>query len=205
LSFQKEDMNRQKFFDLLRGLPSGDLLQIQVAYWLAKNAHRPQAPRDNGARYFEHPRQAAVTLINRGHRDKDLITAALLHDVVEDTNTPHVVIVDLFPNRIWEWLYLLSKCVPIFDPATGQLRDRTNKPLHEYYRAITEACEEVRLVKLADRLNNLGSMGGRSKEWQAKYLLETREYLIPIAEMTDPWFTDAIRRAAAAAEDPAAG
>ncbi|MFH0890853.1 MAG: HD domain-containing protein [Candidatus Liptonbacteria bacterium] len=194
-------MNRRSFFgDLLRGLPYGDLIQVQTAYWLAKNAHRYQPGRDNGDRYFEHPRQVAVLLIQRGYRGKDLLTTALLHDVVEDTNTPPNVIVDLFPNIIWEWLYVLSKCVPIFDPVTGQLHDRTKKPLAEYYDAISGACEEVRLVKLADRLHNLKTLDSWDSGRRSRYIAETRQFVLPIAEKTDPWFEEEIKRAIAATE-----
>ena len=192
-------MSRAKFFALLRGLPSGDLAQIQVAYWLAKNAHRWQAPRDNGDRYFEHPRQVAVTLIGRGVRDKDIITTALLHDVVEDTNTPHVVIADCFPNIIWERLYILSKYVAVFDPLTGQIHQRLKKPPDEYFAAIAGADEAVRLVKLSDRRDNLRSMGAWETERRERYIAETREYILPIAEKTDPWFLQEITAAIVAA------
>ncbi|MEY4731225.1 MAG: bifunctional (p)ppGpp synthase/hydrolase SpoT [Candidatus Parcubacteria bacterium] len=191
-------MNRAKFFGLLRGLPSGDLTQIQVAYWLAKNAHRPQTPRDNGDRYFEHPRRVAITLIERGARDKDTITTALLHDVVEDTNTPLTVIVDLFPNVIWERLYILSKYVPIFDPLTGQIHDRTKKPTEKYFEAIAGAEEAVRLVKLADRLDNIRDMATWNGERRQRYVTETTQYILPIAEKTDPWFLREINAAIAA-------
>jgi (p)ppGpp synthase/HD superfamily hydrolase len=192
-------MNRAKFFDLLGGLPCGDLTQIQVAYWLAKNAHRPQAPRDNGDRYFEHPRRVAITLIERGVRDKDIITIALLHDVVEDTNTPPQAIVDLFPNIIWKRLYILSKYVPIFDPVTGQIYERLKKPAETYYNTIAGADVAVRLVKLADRLDNLRDMQGWEPERRERYIAETREFILPIAERTEPWFLRELTAAIAAA------
>ena len=200
-----EQMDRRSFFALLRGLPHSDLAQIQDAYWLAKNAHRHQASRDDGGRYFDHPRQVAVILINKGHRDKDLVTTALLHDVVEDTNTPLTVIVNVFPDIIWEWLYILSKSVPFFDPITGQLHDRTKKPLDAYYGVLAEAETPPKLVKLADRLHNLGTMGVWAPERQAAYVAESRKYLLPIAERTDPWFAEAIAKAIADAERTSVG
>lgn len=191
-------MSRKQFFALLRGLPSGDLVQIQHAYWLAKNAHRMQS-RDNGARYFEHPRRVAVMLIERGVRDKDAITTGLLHDVTEDTNTPHGVIVDVFPNIIWERLYLLSKVVPLFDPVTGQIYHRLKKPANDYFTAIAAADEVVRMVKCADRLDNLGDVANWKPERLTRYIAETEEYIIPIAEKTDPWFLRELRTAIEAA------
>lgn len=183
-----EKMNRAGFFALLRGLPYGDLVQIQTAYWLAKNAHRPQAPRDNGDRYFEHPRQVAVILIERGYKDKNLVSTALLHDIMEDTNTPPQVIVDLFPNIIWERLYILSKYVLFFDPITGQIHDRIKKPAEKYFEAIAAADAETQLVKVADRLHNVLSMQSWTEERRQRYVQETKEYLLPLAEKVDSWF-----------------
>lgn len=192
-----ERMNRTKFFGLLRGLPHGDLVQIQTAYWLTKNAHRLQAPRDNGDRYFEHPREVAISLIQRGYRDKDLISTALLHDVLEDSNTPPQVIVDLFPNVIWERLYILSKYVPIFDPITGQIYDRVKKPTDVYFAAIASADEKTQLVKVADRLHNLSSMESWTPERRQRYFEETKQHILPIAEKVDPWFFKKISEAIA--------
>ena len=194
-----DEMSRETFFELLRGLPLSDRSQVQVAYWLARNAHHDQTPRDNGDDYFEHPRQVAVILIKRGYRDKNIVTLALLHDVVEDTNTPLGVIVDLFPDVVWKWLYVLSKSAPFFDPITGQLHDRTKKPVDKYYAAISAEDPPVRLVKLADRLHNLGTMSLWDQARRDKYLAETEQYILPIAEQTDPWFAEEIGKAIAAA------
>lgn len=184
-----EGMNRKKFFGLLSTLPYGDLVQVQLAYWLAKNAHRPDPPRDDGTRQFEHARTVAVTLIQRGYQYRDLLTVALLHDVVEDTNTPSGIIVNLFEPAIWESLFLLSKLVPVFDPVTGQICGRYQKSLDEYFAGIAGARLDVRLVKCADRLDNLNTCGVWEPERQIRYAAESERYVLPIAEAVDPWFT----------------
>lgn len=184
-------MNRIEFFGLLSGMSAGDLLQVQMAYWLAKNAHRPQAPRDNGERYFEHPRSVAVSLIERGFSDRDTVVLALLHDVLEDTNTPVHVIMELFGHEVWKGLSLLAKYIPIFDPVTGQVVYRYRKSLTEYYGELRDrAVRNVQLVKIADRYHNLQTMGSWAPERKQKYLDETREYILPIARKTESWFTD---------------
>jgi hypothetical protein len=58
-------MNRAEFFALVANRPECELVCIQWAYWLAKNAHRPFL-RDGGERFFEHPRAVAVSLIEHG-------------------------------------------------------------------------------------------------------------------------------------------
>ncbi len=178
-------MNRERFFGLLTRLNAGGLVQVQGAYWLAKNAHRMQQ-RDGGERYFEHPRRVAIALVESGDYDADTLCLALCHDVVEDSNTPAHVIVDLFDAAFWRDLATLSKYVPLFDPVTGQIIGRVKKPLEEYFAAIAGAALRVRRVKLFDRLDNLGTM---KAEWpaprRAAYLDETRARLLPIAVATD--------------------
>lgn len=181
-------MNREVFFGLLRDLPPGDLLEIQRAYWLAKEAHRTQL-RDGGERYFTHPRGVAVGLITRGHLSKKEIILALLHDVVEDTYTPSDAIVCLFGQEVWKNLVLLSKYIPVFDPVTGTVIGRFEKNEDDYYKALAEAPYEVRLVKCSDRLYNLLSMReGWPIERQRRYATKTIRTMVPIAKETDAWF-----------------
>jgi len=185
-------MNRKEFFRLLGGMTHGDLDQVQLAYWLAKNAHREQR-RDSGERYFEHPRDVAIMLIERGLKEKDLIIKALLHDLVEDTNTPYPVIINLFGHDVWHSLFMLSKTVPVFDPVTGQTSARYHKPNEVYYTELLNAPEDDRLVKCADRLINLRDMReGWSLERQIKKAEETRKHILPIAEKTDLWFCESL-------------
>jgi guanosine-3',5'-bis(diphosphate) 3'-pyrophosphohydrolase len=181
-------MNRKQFFALLGGSTAGDMLQIQLAYWLSKNAHRPQAPRDGGARYFEHPREVAMLLIERGYRDKDIVTEALLHDTIEDTNTPPQIIVNLFGHDTWEHLFLLSKVIPVFDPVTGQVSGVYKKTAEEYKHGLMSAPFSVRVVKCADRVMNLRDMKAWERERQLRYASETEELHIPLAANTDAWF-----------------
>lgn len=186
-------MNRQEFFGLLSHMTAGDILQVQDAYWLAKNAHREQK-RDGGERYFEHPREVALTLMSRNFHDCDTVIMALLHDVVEDTNTPFPVILKLFGHRMWESLFKLSKVVPAFDPVTGQIFGKYKKPDDVYYEELMQGELPVRLTKCADRLCNLKEMGeGWPLERQVSYAKHTQAKVLPLAEKTDVWFYDALK------------
>jgi (p)ppGpp synthase/HD superfamily hydrolase len=184
------ELNRMKFFERIANLPAGDLLEIQGAYWLAKNAHRPEQPRDNGERVFEHPRGVAWTLIERNYIWRSILVKAFCHDVVEDTNTPTNVIVKLCGYETWKSLVTLSKRVPVFNPVTGQLMGRYEKPQAVYFDEIAKASEEDRLVKLADRLHNMSTMEAWEPERRKGYAMETKTWLIPIAEATDQWFAE---------------
>jgi (p)ppGpp synthase/HD superfamily hydrolase len=186
-------MDRKKFFALLSHLTAGDITQVQLAYWLAKNAHREQE-RDSGERYFEHPRDVAVTLISHGVNDRDSVIMALLHDVVEDTNTPFPVIINLFGHEMWESLFLLSKVTPVFDPVTGQIFGRYKKTDDEYYAELMKAKVSVKSVKCGDRLRNLQQMGESwPLEKQITYARHTIEKVLPLAQATDLWFYEVLK------------
>ena len=188
-------MNRKEFFRMVSDRPTGELTIVQHAYWLAKNAHRPQVPRDNGERYFEHPRAVAISLIERQFRDTEVIVLALCHDVVEDTNTPPAIIVDMLGRRIWEGLELLSKYMPNFDPITGQILGRYKKDAEEYFEVLAHASGTVRLVKCADRLHNLSTCEAWEDERINRYIAETEKHIIPLARDISRVYGDELRKA----------
>ena len=119
--------------------------------------------------------------MDHGHRETDNVVRALLHDVVEDTNTPYVVLVDLFGPKMWRELEILSRYVPSFDPITGQTIGRYKKVLSEYYGPIVAASDGVKLTKCADRLHNLGTSDGWERARRERYVEETEQYILPIA------------------------
>jgi (p)ppGpp synthase/HD superfamily hydrolase len=122
-----------------------------------------------------------MSLVHHGYRATDYVVRGLLHDVVEDTNTPCVVIVDLFGPEIWRSLETLSRYMPSFDPVTGQLIGRFKKTIEEYYAAIAAAPDEVKITKCADRLNNLETCGVWEAARRERYLKETEQYILPVA------------------------
>ncbi len=179
-------MNRTGFFDLLPHLNQRDLTKVQRAYWLSKNGHRTQS-RDGGIRYFEHVRGVSVLLILRGFNSASVVIKALLHDLTEDTHTPADVIRLLFGKGIENSISTLSKVEPVFDPKTGNITGWVRKPDHVYYAGLAQAEKDVKIVKCADRLHNLQSMKGIwKKKKQQEYADHTREYVLPIAYLTDP-------------------
>ena len=193
----QSEINRARFFELLAnaGLSQANIQDIRLAYWLAKEAHRVGPARDSGERYFEHPRDVAVILIERGHADRDTIITALLHDVPEDTYVEQAVIIRLFGPDVWESLANLSKQIPIFNPADGFLTGYHKKTKEEYYTQLARAPRRERLVKGGDRLQNLGSMGD---SWpivrQKDKARETREYILPFMWKTDEAMAEEIAK-----------
>lgn len=194
-------MNRSEFFHLLDRRAPGETTDLQVAYWFSKNVHFQTRPRDNGERYFEHPRRAAANLLRHGHQETKLIVAALLHDVVEDTLTPSSVIVSLFGAETWDRLFLLSKKMPVLDPATGQVIELIEKSVPEYFSDIrTKGDRLTKLVKLADRLDNITDCACWPDDRKRRYIQETREFVLPIAQETDQAYAEELEAATDALE-----
>lgn len=189
-------MNRERFFAQLPAkLKQSELQKIINAYWLSKNTHRLQS-RDQGERYFEHPKRVAYELIRRGFTDADLISAALMHDALEDTHIPASIIELTLGKRVLDFVLELSKVIPHPAPRTGLHDSYEKKPLEEYYLYISKAPIEVRLIKLADRVDNLRSMhdAGWSPERKKRYLAQSVRFVLPIAEATDEKFHSQLRR-----------
>lgn len=174
-------MNREEFFTLISDRSHTEMEQIRWAYWLAKNAHRPFY-RDGGERFFEHPRAVAVSLIEHGYSGTNAIVKGLLHDVTEDTNTPHGVIITLFGTETLESLKILSRYVSTFDTAGQLIRPQHKKSIERYFRDLLAAPDEEKLVKCADRLHNLQTCDCWEKPRQIRYVGETDGHVIPLAE-----------------------
>lgn len=156
-------------------------LIVERAYDLAAKAHEGQwrDGRDN-APYITHPLRVALILAEEGGRTEgDLLAVALLHDVLEDTHVTMEVMRDVVGADITNAVELLTKEeVP---PSGKEARDSA------YYAGIINGGEIVRLVKCADRVDNLRGMKQLNdpERWE-KYVKETKEHILPIAEMTNP-------------------
>ena len=189
--------NRATFFARLEPvLAPSDLLDIHLAYTLAKFGHRSQKRKELGPdglpiRYFEHPRRVAIILMDEVRIiESGLICATILHDCPEDTRdvTP-AIIEHCFGPRVAMTTKILSKT-----PPEGYL-DRFNTCTF-WWPYIAKGC---------DRLDNLRSLPGTKPEFRAKQVNETREkyfplfdrmmHLVPIKHRERAaWLRDAVRR-----------
>lgn len=183
---QSTPMNRDEFFRLLASFTPEELLGVQSAYYIAKEGHRDQK-RDDGTRYFEHARDVALIIIkHKRFLSKDSVIKALLHDTVEDTRVPPHLIVTVFGPAIWRSLATLSKYVPLLDPVSGAFITRYRKPNEVYFEELRRASVEDRAIKIANRLSNMRTMGVWESSRQVRYALEAQDFLLPLAEATDP-------------------
>ncbi|MDD6081353.1 MAG: bifunctional (p)ppGpp synthetase/guanosine-3',5'-bis(diphosphate) 3'-pyrophosphohydrolase [Oscillospiraceae bacterium] len=152
-----------------------DMSKIISAYEFADKAHEGQK-RTSGEPYIVHPVSVAFILLELG-MDTDTICAAMLHDVVEDTDTTLEEIQKRFGQDVAmlvDGVTKLSKA-PIFNQ-DEQLAENVRKILLAMSQDI-----RVMLIKLCDRLHNMRTLGCRPGFKQRKAALETMNIYAPIA------------------------
>jgi (p)ppGpp synthase/HD superfamily hydrolase len=145
------------------------LESIQFAYIASKYGHALQV-RDDGSRYFDHPKAVAWIYINElGGRDPRVICDALLHDVLEDTYLLSTFRINLnFGKEVALDVRAITKL-----PKGKEL-------IEAYLRRIIERGPWVILVKLCDRLHNLRSLSACTKEKRLRQIAETKSLLLPM-------------------------
>ncbi len=149
---------------------------ILKAYKFSKIKHTGQI-RDEGTPYFYHPYRVALVLIQElGLTDTNIICSALLHDVIEDSDCTDEDIRIMFNEEIAIMVNYLTK------PPKKQFN--SSKKRHDYYfDRLLKAPDNVLLIKLADRLDNIFSIHlSPRKEKQKKYYDETCQYYLPLAK-----------------------
>lgn len=164
---------KARFFNRLKPfLSPHEIRDVELAYMLAKHAHRWQKRKEAGPdgqplRYFEHLRGAALILIDEvGIVERDLIVACLMHDALEDTR-------DLTPELL-EHLFGSN--------VAGIVRRLTKRPKNGYVARLRRADWRTLLVKGCDRLHNLRSLDlpEIGEEFRSRQLKETRDKYFPI-------------------------
>jgi guanosine-3',5'-bis(diphosphate) 3'-pyrophosphohydrolase len=165
----------------LRGrLPAATAAQVLKAIEFARAAHGDQR-RPTGVPYLEHLLEALQVLVDgAGVTDTDILIAAVLHDVVEDTDVPAKAIAGSFGTRVAE----LVEWVTI--PAAGPGEDKAEVKAAAL-RRLSRAPREAVLVKLADRASNVQTLRNLGLAKQRSYYRQTVTYIVPLAA-ADPWF-----------------
>ncbi|MBA3490305.1 MAG: HD domain-containing protein, partial [Longispora sp.] len=154
--------------------PRANLAVIHRAYEVAELAHRGQY-RKSGEEYITHPLAVAEILAGLG-MDTTTLVAALLHDTVEDTS------------------YTLETLHADFGAEVAHLVDGVTKFDKLYYgdaaeaetirKMILAAGRDIRvlIIKLADRLHNMRTLGVRSSSSKARIAQATKDVLLPLAD-----------------------
>ena len=150
--------------------------EINNAFRFAEQAHRGQTRR-TGEHYIHHPIEVADTLAEL-QMDSRSIIAALLHDVIEDTAASKDDIVEQFGEDVALLVDGVSKI--------GQIRFDTKEHAEaENFRKMLMAMSEdvrVMIIKLADRLHNMRTLGVMKADKQKRISRQTLDIYAPIAE-----------------------
>lgn len=152
-----------------------DADKIMRAYELANAAHEGQL-RSSGDKYITHPLAVASILLDFC-MDTDTICAALLHDVVEDTDVKLEELKKQFGSDVALMVDGVTKIglVPL-NTKEEQQAENIRKILMAMSKDI-----RVIIIKLADRLHNMRTLDARPPEKQRKTSLETMNFYAPIA------------------------
>jgi GTP diphosphokinase / guanosine-3',5'-bis(diphosphate) 3'-diphosphatase len=155
--------------------PSADEDLLNRAYVYAMKAHGGQK-RASGEAYFNHPLEVAAILTEL-KLDGATIAAALLHDVVEDTEATQVEIEEKFGPEIAALVDGLTK-IKRLDLVTKEATQAEN--LRKLLLAMAKDVR-VLLVKLADRLHNMRTLGHVAQDKKVRIAQETMDLYAPLA------------------------
>jgi GTP pyrophosphokinase len=155
--------------------PTASLDMVSEALKLAKEAHKEQY-RVSGEPYVIHPLEVAVILAEI-RADLESITAALLHDVVEDTNVTEEELSKKFGPDVALLVAGVTKIASI------KYQSKTDVQAENYRKMFFHMSEDVRvlLIKIADRLHNMRTIEVMPEEKQIATAQETLDIYAPLA------------------------
>lgn len=152
-----------------------DMGRIRAAYDMARLAHSGQLRKD-GSPYVTHCVAAADISVDMG-LDEDSIVAALLHDVIEDTQLTHHDIARQFGEPVANIVEGVTKLTRV------QYTSKEDEQMENLRKMLMAMAKDIRviLIKIADRLHNMRTMAYQTEEKQRIKSLETMEIYAPIA------------------------
>ena len=152
-----------------------DVEHVRVAIEFSRAAHQGQM-RQSGDPYISHP-IAVARILTPLHVDAQAIIAALLHDVVEDTDTTTEQVAKKFGKPVAELVEGLSKLDRI------QFETREDAQAENFRKMLLAMARDVRviLIKLADRLHNMRTLDSMALDKRERIARETMEIYAPIA------------------------
>ena len=160
---------------LFRALPeygikdTESIAKIERAYELAEEAHRPQK-RKSGLPYILHPLAVALVVVKEMRQtDPNIVCAALLHDVVEDTPYTKEDITERFGEDVGF----------LVDAVTKRNKDQVDNFQH----ILGSVHDDIRvlILKLSDRLHNMRTLDSMRAQKQWKIASETQFFFAPLA------------------------
>jgi guanosine-3',5'-bis(diphosphate) 3'-pyrophosphohydrolase len=149
--------------------------KVYQAYLLGEQAHQGQM-RSTGEPYITHP-VAVVGILAHMRMDAETLIAAILHDVLEDTDTDKATIVKRFGKNVAELVDGVSKLTQM------KFETRAQAQAENFRKMVLAMAKDIRviIIKLADRLHNMRTLDAVPLHKQQRTARETLEIYAPIA------------------------
>lgn len=156
-------------------LPYEQIAQVKRAYYYAEQAHDGQW-RKSGEPYVTHP-LAAAEILAELRMDSEGLTAALLHDVIEDTGISREALTEQFGEGVASLVDGVSKLTHL------EFNSQIEKQAHNFQKMAMAMADDIRviLVKLADRLHNMRTLNSMPAHKKRRIARETLDIYAPIA------------------------
>ncbi len=157
-------------------LPPEQLALVHRAYLIGAAAHDGQTRR-SGEPYITHP-LAVAGILAELRLDVETLCAAILHDTLEDTALPREALVEAFGEPVAELVDGVTKLDRI------EFRDRYEAAAESFRKMLLAMARDLRviLIKLADRLHNMRTIGAMAADSRRRIARETLEIYAPIAQ-----------------------
>ncbi|GEK11015.1 guanosine-3',5'-bis(diphosphate) 3'-diphosphatase [Pseudoalteromonas sp. J010] len=152
-----------------------DVELVQKAYVVAREAHEGQT-RSSGEPYITHPVEVTQILASM-KLDHETLMAALMHDVIEDTDFSQDDLAEIFGDTVAELVEGVSKLDKL------SFKDKKEFQAENYRKMIMAMTQDIRviLIKLADRTHNMRTLGALRPDKRRRIARETLEIYAPIA------------------------
>ncbi|SDW55921.1 (p)ppGpp synthetase, RelA/SpoT family [Thiocapsa roseopersicina] len=156
-------------------LPPEQVSEFYRAYLFGAEAHEGQS-RKSGEPYIYHP-VAVARILAEMHMDYKCLIAALLHDVIEDTSVDKEQVAEVFDEEIADLVDGVSKLSQI------EFESRAEAQAASLQKMLLAMTRDIRviLIKLADRLHNMRTLGSMEPEKCRRISRETLDIFAPIA------------------------
>ena len=157
-------------------LPDDQLPLLRRAWAVGASAHAGQTRR-SGEPYITHPVAVAAVLAEQ-RVDVETLVAAILHDTLEDTPLTREAIVDEFGETVAELVDGVTKLDKL------RFADRQEAVAESFRKMMLAMARDLRviMIKLADRLHNMRTLGAQTAEARTRIARETLEIYAPIAQ-----------------------
>ena len=156
--------------------PNEEIIKfVWDAYQYSKNAHEGQLRR-SGKPYFTHCSAVGI-ILSKWKMDARTISAGLMHDIIEDTDSSRKDMVDKFGEEIAELVDGVSKLSGI------KFSSRRERQAENFMKMFLSVAKDLRviIIKFADRLHNMTTIGHLPLIKQRRIAIETRDVYAPLA------------------------